>query len=236
MEKFKDRTLLLGIDPSFVNFGACIYNPADKSMNMKTGDMQSMVKWIQTQCKLKHCIAVVENPALNSTTFGMWGMLKKQIDGMMNYNKQRFNKVVKKVSIADVQSSFLIAMNYAQKVGENKAAAKQIITMLRHAGVPVIEIAPSARDKAFTKKSGKVVRREVKFLTMPTKTSQAQFKELTGFEKRSSEHARDAATLVHGRSMSWAINNIAIELARREKQPSRPATDNENYFILNSQT
>jgi len=236
MKGLDNRTILLGIDPSFVNCGVCIYNPKGKSMNMKTGDMMSMVKWIQTQCKLKNIIAIVENPALDSTTFGMWGMVKAKIDGMMNYNKQRFNKIVKKVSMADIQSSFSIAMNYAQKVGENKAAAKQMILMLRHANVPVIEVAPSSRDKAFTKKSGKTVRRDVKFLKMPTKTTQAQFKELTEHEGRTSEHARDAATLVWGRTAVWARNQVAIELARQERQPSRPSTTNGNYFILNSTT
>lgn len=228
----EDRKIFLGIDPSFVNTGVCIYNPEDKSMNMKTGDMMSMVKWIQTQCKLKNVIAIVENPALDSTTFGMWGMVKAKIDGMNNYNRKRLTKLVHKITIADVQSSFLIAMNYAQKVGENKAAAKLMITMLKAAKVPVIEVAPSKRDKAFTKKTGKVVRKDVRFLKLPTKTTQAQFNELTGYSKRSSEHARDAATLVWNRSLTKVKRDVMIEMTKNEQQPSRPASDNDNFYLL----
>ena len=52
-------------------------------------------------------------------------------------------------SMVEVQSQFSVCMNHAQKVGENKAAAKLIISMLEKKGVPTWEVAPSDRDKAF---------------------------------------------------------------------------------------
>ena len=227
----ENRNILLGIDPSFINFGVCIYNPKDKSMNMRTSNMSDQIKWIQKNCKLKNCIAIVENPALNSNVFGMWAMVKSEIEKMMRSKGGKID-LRGRITMADVQSKFLIAMKQAQNVGENKAAAKDIIVKLRRAGVPVIEISPSKRDKAYTKMNGKILRKDVMYLKMPTKTTQAQFKKLTGYEGRSSEHSRDAATLVYGRSIQWAKKTAEIELIKRQKQPNRPATDNNNYFLV----
>ena len=228
----KEPRLLLGIDPSFIHFGVCIYNPKTKEMKLKTGEMATMIDWIQDNCNLKNVIAVVENPALNKTNFGMWGTMKKKIEEMNYYEEHRHSKVVKKVTMEDVKSSFLIGMNFAQKVGMNKAAAIQIIMMLKKAGVSVIEIAPSQRQKAYKKVNGKVVRLDVFKLRTPTKTTQGQFNELTGYEGRSAEHARDAATLVWKRSMNWAFNTLAINAPAEKRQPAKPKASNNNYFLV----
>lgn len=230
----QERKYIIGIDPSFTNFGVCIYNPKTKSFNLKTGNMSEMVKWIQTQVKLKECVAIVENPALNSNVFKMWPMVKKEIDKMVNYEKNRFKKVVPKGSISDVQSTFLMAMKFAQNVGENKAAAKQIIMMLADAKVPTLEIAPSQRDKAYKKVNGKTQRKDVRFLKMPTKTTQAQFKEITDYEGRSNEHARDAATLCINQTVSGVLASIEMSIGKFKKQPSRPKTSNDNWFIVSA--
>lgn len=231
------RTTLLGIDPSFINFGVCIYNPSTKDMNMKTGTMTKMVDWIQTQCKVRDCIAIVENPALDKTTFNMWGMMKKTIEKYITYQVWKVTKIgviPPKIELSDIQTQFAIAMNFAQKVGENKAAAKHFLSILSDAKVPYIEIAPSKRQKAFTKKNNKVVRRKVLTLTMPTKTTQEQFKELTGYDKRSNEHCRDAATLVFGRTIKWAIMTLKMGERKGPIKKSLPAGNNGNFFLINS--
>lgn len=231
------KTHLLGIDPSFVTMGIALYNPATKALTLKTDELLSGIDWINANCKLRDVIAVVENPALDSTTFDMWGLMKDSIDKLSGRRIFKNGAALASSggSIEVVRSQFSICMNYAQKVGQNKAAAKLIITLLRKYGVPVIEIAPSKRDKAYAKKAGAIIRRDVRFLKMPTKTTQGQFKELTGFDGSSAEHARDAATLVFGRTITWALNTVEIDQAKKTP-PSFPRTENNNFFIVESKT
>ena len=233
------RKILLGIDPSFINFGACVYDPKLNTMILKTGTMPFMVKWIQSQCKLNEVVAVVENPDLDKAVFKSWGMVNAKIKEYTNHQiwlQTKRGTPPKITTIQDVQSAFLISTRLAQNVGENKAAAKQIILMLKDANVPVYEVAPSKRDKAFTKKAGKTVRRDVRLLKMPTKTTQKQFNELTGYVGRSSEHARDAATLVFGKTAVWANMMAETEAKTKKRQPSKPDTTNGNSYLVKRKT
>jgi hypothetical protein len=224
----------VGIDPSFSTMGVCIYDlEGKKIVGMKTGEFFECVRFINETVKLAECVAVVENPALDKTTFGMWGLLQKEIIG---YNKKVGKVYGASGSMAEIQSVFSICMNHAQKVGENKAAAKLIISMLREKGVDVLEIAPSERDKAYSTKrggSGEKVLKDVRLLTMPTKTTAEQFDALTGYKARSSEHARDAATLVWGKTLNWIEMNIQIKEGVEKKPNSYPKTENHNLFIIN---
>lgn len=242
MEKINERTILLGIDPSFVTMGVALYTPATKDFRLETGDFFKSLEWIGQNCKMKDVIAVVENPALDSTVFKMWGLMKKEIESFANYHLWTFikrGKIPRKVTVGELQSTFSICMNYAQKVGENKAAAKMIIKMLHQKKVPVIEIAPSARQKAFGERYDPELHKKAKILKdvlklkFPTKTNAAQFEKLTGYSGRSSEHARDAGTLIHGRTMKWAEMQAQISAAEAAKQPaSTPKSYNDNYHII----
>lgn len=231
------RTYFLLIDPSFSTMGVCVYKPDTKEMKMNTGNFLDSLSWIGRNCKLKEVYAIVENPNLDSTSFGQWGILQKVIIEWFKYEfwkKLRKGKPGRKVVLTEVQSQFLRCMKYAQDVGKNKAAAKQMIQMLHSKGVPVIEVAPSDRDRAFKRVKGKVERRDVMRLTMPTKTTQEQFLKLTGWVKSSTEHERDAATLGWGKKLKWAEMIVKIEEAKNRNKPkSYPSTFNHNEFIFN---
>lgn len=231
----KQRKIIISIDPSFIKMGVCIYDPKEKNpnkaMKLNMGEMMDMVKWINKNCKMSEIVAVVENPDLDSNVFGMWGMMKKEIV-----------RSLKKMDWNGMQSVFLRCMKIASDVGKSKASGVLIIKMLRERGVPVLEVKPSERDKAFKKEKyfdggewkEKIVRLKVKMLKMPTKTTQAQFLELTGYKGRSSEDARDAATLIFGRSLLWVINSVMFEKQKNKNVPSSyPTTENGNEFLVN---
>lgn len=256
-----ERTILVGIDPGLDNLGICIYIPDTKKMILKTTDILSFPSYLQSKVKLSKIVVVMENPDLDSTTFGMWGMVKTEMEAMINnfvkqliFSKalkslpfytlkmlglstkksatfgQKYikNKMGQSVDINDVLSKFSIAMNYSQKVGKNKAAAQLILRMLDKANVPVLQIAPSKREKAYKNINGKEFRLNVRTLKMPTKTNAKQFKELTDSDDTGSEHARDAATLVWGRTIKWALSQI-----QKDKTPnSYPSSLNGNYSIV----
>lgn len=232
------RKYLVGIDPSFATMGASIYNPETKKIiEMFTGDFNEVVGWIGRMVKLSEVYAIVENPALDKAVFKMWGLMLKEVHAFARGQMWKVGRIKvqgHQANASEVQSQFAICMNYAQKVGENKAAAKLIIKMLAERGVPVIEVAPSERERAFKKdKKGKIIRKDVRLLKMPTKTSQEQFKTLTGWEKRSSEHARDSATLLWGKNLTWCRNMAAIELAKAKGKPSSyPSKANYNEFVI----
>lgn len=195
------RKYLVGIDPSFENFGVCVYDPATNNMQFFSGEWFAAIEWLGKTVKLRQCVAVVENPALDSATFKGLGMCRGVVMQFGNYMKAVGAKAFpfpQKVDWPDVAGRLGIAFRMASNVGESKAAGKLIVKMLERHKVPTLQIAPSDRERADKK------RVPVGAMVMPTKTTNAQFENLTGYKGRTSEHARDAATLVFGRSIDWA--------------------------------
>ena len=251
------RSKILVIDPSFSTMGAGFFDMNNKQIiSMKTGDFMDIHKYINAGCKLSEITMVIENPALNSNTFKMWGLVEDAIRDMVRYMFSRsklfgfpaqfvgktiamINLKLRKgqqpvsnleTTIDDVRSKFSIAMNYAQKVGENKAAAKLMIKMMEVKGVPIIEIAPSQRKRAdkIKLKAGKA---KVNWSTVPypTKMTAMDFKEFCGYEGRSSEHSRDAMTLIIGKDENW----IERMLPEKKKVPENyPRSSNGAEFIV----
>lgn len=207
----ENRDILLGIDPSLINFGVCIYSPEKNTINVKTGEFIEQLGWINSNTNLNRCVAVVENPGLVSAVFKMWPIVWKVIQSYVEYQllKLRTTLHPTEVTKQDIEGKFRIAMKYAQSVGENKAAAKIIISMLKAKNVPVLEVSPAKRDRADNaQKKANKAKVDMKSLRFPTKTSSEQFKELTGFDIRTNEHNRDAATLVVGRSIKSVLAEI----------------------------
>ncbi|MCH2044582.1 MAG: hypothetical protein MK212_10735 [Saprospiraceae bacterium] len=83
-----------------------------------------------------------------------------------------------------------MSLKFAQDVGKNKAIANTIIEKCRRLNIDYALVAPSERRRA--DKGNKVLAQ----LNMPTKTTQQQFRLLTGFTRPTNEHSRDAGTLV----------------------------------------
>jgi hypothetical protein len=250
MEK-RRPTVLIGIDPSFVNFGVCLYWPEKKKMLLHMAEMMHAVRWISTTLKaegltIRDTLAFVEDPNLNNAVFGMWAMVEREMVAYVIYEKWiargRNGKPPRRVVKADVESVFRRAMKRAQDLGKNKESATQIMKMLHEQGVHYIQVAPSERDKAYReefikgddgKKKKTIVRQQAKALRFPTKTTQAQFTELTGHKGSTSEHARDAATLVYGRTITNAIYLATVDAAKRGRRPpSYPAPHNSNEYLF----
>lgn len=202
MKEFK---YLIGIDPSFVTCGCSIYEPETKNLILHGGDLFSVMNFLNNSRILGKAIAVVENPNLDGTVFGSWFRFQAQIDRLQK----------KQIGLGELKSEYSIAMGHAQKVGKNKAAGMFIIEMLTRQDIPVLEIAPSSRHRA-DKDLAKAKFKGVQMLSMPTKTTAEQFNALTGYTGRSNEHSRDSATLIHGRTIQWAINQIMIQNAKRK--------------------
>lgn len=70
--------------------------------------------------------------------------------------------------------------NIAQKIGENKGQAKLLIEYMKKNNIEHYAMRPNKRSM--------------------TKVDKKTFEKLTGYTKRSSEHSRDAAFLIIGRS------------------------------------
>ena len=183
---------LVGIDPSFTNCAAAIYHPATKGLQLHTGDLFSVMAFLNSSGVLGKCIAVVENPNLDSTAFGLWYLMKQALQ--------------KKAGMAELQSVFARVIKRAQDIGKSKASAELILEMFRRQSIPVLEVKPSSRDRA-----DKVKNADVRFMKMPTKTNAAQFAAYCGFvPPKSNEHNRDASTLVVGRNIEWAQRQLAL--------------------------
>lgn len=203
------RKLIIGIKPSFNLFGTAIYNPENKSFVLKTGTMIDQVKWIQTQVKLKECVAIVENPALNYNYLESWPIMKTEIEAMMKYQVNKSKKIIRQVTISEIQSSFLVAMELVMCATESKLAAKQIITHLSNANIPVLEVEP-------------------------IETNKKDFLYHTGYKGSSNEQNRIAAMLCINQTVSGVLASIEMSVGKFKKQPSRPKTSNDNWFIMSA--
>ena len=194
------KTILIGIDPSFVNCGVAIYHPSTQRFeSLYTSDLQSAVDFIAGKNIIREAVVVIENPAMNSHFFPGWDGIRKAVLG--------------KAGIQQIESEFRKAAKFAQNVGESKAAAKFLISTFERAGVPVIQVSPTERHRANKVRVEPLER--LMAMTMPTKTTSEQFNALTGFVGRSSEHARDAGTLVYGKTMVWANYRIQVGDAKQ---------------------
>lgn len=239
----QDRTHFILIDPSFSNMGVVIVDPRKFRVQYhKTGEWRETFKWISKKLTalglgFQNLIAIVENPNLDKATFDMYGLVKKA------FQVKPFDEAAEE----NARKVWGIASNYAQKVGKSKSSGQEIIKALVAAKVPVIEVAPSKRQKAkekvwrinpLTDKKEKVevpIMKQIKLLGLkkPTKTNAEQYKILTKYNGTSSEHSRDAGTLGIGVNLVWARRQVEVQRKAAGKVPdSFPSSTNHNTFLL----
>lgn len=220
------RKYLIGIDASFQNFGACIYDPDTNAMKLFTGSLLDGIAWINKNCKLSECVAVIEDPNLNNPLFRASGILRMELG---KYKRGEIGE-------GSVMATFGRLSTMAQSLGKSKASADLIISLFRQKNVPVITIAPSDRHRADKPpKSGKAPLSAGLF-SMPTKTTRYQFETITGYSGMSSEHARDAATLVWGKSMSWCETMLMRNLEKKAdeaREKKLKTTNGEEVTVKN---
>lgn len=216
----------IAFDPSFVTMGAARYIPATGQLQMFTGDFDSVIDWV-TKFDLSTTIAVVENPAMNQNTFGAWSQIQKALKALPLKSLKRLQQFDSTDADFDKMASVARQMlKISRDAGENMGAGKYLVRKLEAVGIPVVQVAPSERDKAAKitrsvvdgKAKTKTIRLSVRTLKMATKTSQAQFEEITGFTGRSTEHARDAATLIYGKAMSWGRMKLKFQETRKQRE------------------
>ena len=187
------KRYLIGVDPSIKTAGVCLYDTLKKTMSLYSGDIFECIDFIRRTGKLAESVAVIENANLDKAVFRGIQPIRARINAM----KERRPGA----TIESIMENVLSFGMQAQGVGKSKAASDVFILAFKKSGVPVVEVAPSKRDradKANLKKLG------VRMLVMPTKTTAAQFQEITGYQGRCNEDARDAAMLVWDKNMRWA--------------------------------
>lgn len=196
------RSKLIGIDASLISCGVCIYTPSTNEMILFTGDIFAAVAFIGKNCRLRECVAVVEDVNLDTALFRSSGMLRPELAKFKRGEIQE-GAVMSLVSRLNMM---------AQGLGKSKAACDVIIGLFRQKNVPVIHIAPSQRHRADKPpKPGKTIT-PLGLLSMATKTTAFQFQTITGYAGRSSEHSRDAALLTWGKDMAWCEGQLQKQM------------------------
>lgn len=198
----KEKTMILAVDPSSdKTIGLALkkfINGRSTAMTFFTGDLFQCINWINQNCILNQTIAVVENANLNSAVFGAWDQMKRSI--VRN-------------NFAEMKSVFSRLIKHAQRIGRMKNASELIITLFEQQCVPVIEVAPSSRRKAYREtKDKKKIRLNVMTLNMPTKTNREQFAILTGHVGTTSIDARDAGTMIHDKTINWCLLQLQKQI------------------------
>lgn len=197
----KERDFLLGLDPSGGNTtGAALYYPRDKNLQLWTGTAQQVLEMAQNLVDMDRLVVVMEDPGKNSATFtAVEDIMASAWAAVQAQGKKKYQGQVKIMN--EVEEKIRKWLKIAGDVRVNKEAAKNMKMALERLGVPVVTIAPSDRNRADKAKKNRL---PVHALTMPTKTNREQFYDLTGYVGRSSEHSRDAATLVWDHTVKWA--------------------------------
>lgn len=195
--------------------GVAIFDTEEKAMALFTGELQAAIDWIAGKDIIHDAVVVLENPDLNPHFFAGSGAIKAIVAKYINMAPQHRYGM-----IGEIEQQFRISARMAQNVGENKAAAKFLLRTFERAKVPVIQINPTERHCADIITKRKLSDESVRSLTMPTKTTTAQFTILTGYAGRSSEHSRDAATLVWGKPQQWVVNRLMAKPSTQKKQKS----------------
>jgi hypothetical protein len=201
-----ERDILIGIDASLINCGVAVYEGGN--LTLYKGELLDAIDWIRNDGRIKRAIVVIEDANMDKTSFGLWAMCKANVLKFAGKATGPYGIKQAPATLADVQSDFSMAMKRAQDVGKSKAAASILISFFERAKIPVLRIAPSDRDRA---DKMKLNNQGVKMLCMPTKTTSNQFEQLTGYNGRSNEHNRDAATLIFGRTTAWAEMKIKLQ-------------------------
>lgn len=214
------RKYLIGIDASFQDAGVCIYDTTSGKMGLFSGDLFAVMSHLNRCDVLDKAIAVIENADLDSTTFDAWFRFKQWVLKLIS------GKIRMEFGEDNLKSWFSREMKIAQDAGKAKAAGALFVEIFRRANVPVLEIAPSSRDRA-DKEALKSGFRGIKLLNMPTKTTARQFQDYTGHVGTSNEHSRDAGTLVSGNTIAWARMSIRVQEERRKIAAERAKRERE---------
>lgn len=196
----QQRDHLVGIDPSFTKLGVCIQHRArcDTQQHM-TWTFLDFERWIRTDGVRNRIAVILEDPNEDSHHWTAWREFKK-------------SALTKPETANIIKSEFKKALKIAADVGANKAAARQITLLLEENGVPFATVAPSKRDSAKGIGANEICR-----LKWPTKTTVEQYHIYTNIKpKGSSEHSRDAGTLITGRTVGWIIQQHKIRLERNK--------------------
>jgi hypothetical protein len=192
---------MIGIDPSFRNFGLAVLVDGQFT-ELRTAEFLDQVNYIQTSGLFRDSVFVVEDPSEDKTVFGMIGRIKAVSMRFAGKVTEMYGIKQTAATWPDVESECRKALKVAQDIGRNKACAELFLQMLDRAKVPYVTIRPSDRHRA--DKDGKRLGvAGIRALSMPTKTTAEQFRDLTGCGLRSNEHSRDAATLVWGKTEKW---------------------------------
>ena len=190
-EMDKSRKILIGFDPSFNNCGIAIRRE-DGALILHTDDLANVFTWLNERYKPNELLAVVEDPGAINVLFGGWSKMRNAINSK---------------NTAIMKNVFMGSIRAAMNVGSNAAAARLIKDMLRQSLIPVITVSPQDRQRADKTNA------PIELLQLPTKTNKKQFKKLTGYTGKSSEHSRDAATLIYNMTPAQFHTKLKIKTA-----------------------
>ena len=174
----KDNGIIMGIDPGSENrTGYAIFD----TTNQTYVDL-GHCKELSTPSIYKHyncCMAILEDP--NQDT-----------------NMRRLAMNIRKGN-----RSIEFGLKLANHLGKNMYCARLIKRLLTELQIRVVHVKPSERQRADKPHPvfGKPMR--IRAYSMPTKTNKRQFEQLTGYNKGSNEHSRDAATMLWGKQMLY---------------------------------
>lgn len=215
----KNKRILIGINPHFLDMGVCIYLPDVGKLFKKvtkrekiyssSGEFTDQIKWINETLKSKklsfgECVVVIGS--LGIDYLEEWKPIKNTIDSFVKFKQQKFSHVSRKTTIADIQTNFIATANFITESAQSIAAANLVSKMLADMGVPIIRI-PIDKDY---KNQFSDVRSDLNSISI-----------------------QKAASLVLGKNMDWATSTIEEEKNKWGNRPkSYPTFKNQSQFLI----
>lgn len=204
----------IGCDPSVKNFGIALLNLKTSHLELFSGHFWDSLRWIgKKKINFSECIIYVEHP--NASFVGDKDLKNSAIEAAKRFKvRAALSAFVMKLFASE---SFIKALGKIKRgsrnIGNVQATAKLIEDRFRMLNADVISINPASRQKAIDKIG--ILHVDLRQLRMPTKSSIQQFEKYCGYKGKSSEHSRDAATLILHKTQRQFENEFKLSEAKR---------------------
>lgn len=213
------KTTLVSIIPSFDNMGICIYQPAKKKpfgkvakgelIEANSGELSAQVGWLNAMMrknKIKPSELIAFVRPVVVDSLSYWSRIQPRVEAYGKANEKAFG-LKPGTNILDVQKEFVSVMQLIRGDVQEVTALRFITKVLDRQGVEVIEC-DEVQDSVFTE--------------------QGKVNQYVGVQ-------RQAAMMVAGRSMAWALDMVEEDRKRWGKRPSSyPHPTNTSQYLVKS--
>lgn len=215
--------MCIGILPRREKSAAALHVLKYGLVTTKVAPVMGLVPWINKNVDFKKTLVLIEDPNSVRINFAAYDEMESLLDQRVKYKiweKRRSLRIPDKVDSADVKASVIRWMQKAQDLGEEKAIANILCSMLDRAKAKYLRVSVDKILDMSDVQSAKLKRGLYKGMSIG-------MLEENFHQRITSQLARDAAGLV----VSHSSRDLSL-MYEDGKPSSYPSASNSNYYLL----